>query len=85
VQPLATRRTGLAAGDGDEGAPDPSTADTGSDHLVLDPGVYEAVPDDVHETDEAVSESRRHPAETVTLHEGRPVVIEGPVPERIGV
>ena len=48
-------------------------ADPFGNHHVLDPGVHEAVPDDVGEADESAIDSSDDPSETVVLDELIPV------------
>jgi len=55
VQPLAASLTCLLPGHLDEVCPDPHSPRTGGHHRVLNPRVYRAVPDHVHEANESTA------------------------------
>ena len=79
MQRLAPGGTRSVGGSSNERRSDPLAADPFGNHHVLDPGVHEAVPDDVGEADESVIDSSGDPSETVVLDELIPVPFVVPI------
>src|SRR5262245_20803789 len=88
VEPFAAGRARVVGGDRDELLADAAAPRGGGDHRVLDPGVDDAVPDDVDEADERGAVARDDPAEAVRCDLLAPVPLRLVVdlrPERLGV
>ena len=73
MQRLAPGGARPVGGSSHDGCTDSSPTNLFSNHHVLDPGVYEAVPNDIGEADQSAINSSDDPAETVVLDELSPV------------
>ena len=88
VQELTPRSSGAVASGADETDADTPVARLGGDHDVLEVGVHEAIPEDVHEADETRPVAGDDPPEAVALALLDPVplrLVVQPSPERLSM